>query len=171
MGAKMIAKVTDYASALAFLDGGQEKKIGHNTFVHYMADGTISVFLHNTPVVSYFPNISFIELLSEGWNSITTVHRMHAFTPNFIRVNKRSNDDGESYILVTSDKETGPMSWDGFYPLSLRSDQEGLDTGCQNPILLAVQGKPPSSGGNTTLGEGGRLNPHFLPTVVGKKDF
>jgi hypothetical protein len=119
MSAKMLATVTDYDSALEFLNGAKEKKIGHNTFVKLVRDEEICIVLHATEIVRYHPDKDMIDLWSDGWNSTITVHRMHAFTPDFIRVNKRSNDDGESYMLVTSEKEIGPMVWDGFHVLPL----------------------------------------------------
>ena len=121
----MIAKITSYNEASDFIGDADHRKIGNNTSVERRAYNEIAIRLHGTDIVTFrgtygpFPD-QYVILNANGWCSATTVRRMHAFTPNTIRVNKRSNNDGDPCILVTAENEAGPMLWDGISPLLVR---------------------------------------------------
>jgi hypothetical protein len=78
--AKMIAEVRSYSEALAYLDGKDSRKIGHNTWVENL-DKCIAILYHRTYIVRYFPN-GVVTLHDQGWQTVTTKQRLNCFIPS-----------------------------------------------------------------------------------------
>lgn len=75
--AKMKAVVRCYKSALDFLNGRKDRKIGNNTYVADYID-YLGVYLHMTTVVKYYPN-GKVTLHSGGHRTVTTKERINCF--------------------------------------------------------------------------------------------
>jgi hypothetical protein len=71
--------VSSYGDAQRFLRGKKQRKLANNTFVRDEG-GTITVVLHSTPVVEYFPT-GLIVLRSGGHRTTTTKQRINQLLP------------------------------------------------------------------------------------------
>ena len=72
-----------YAEVLALVHGKtnrQERKIGNNTYAEIEHDKSISVRLHGTDVVRFYPN-GLVKLNSGGWHTQTTQRRINKYSP------------------------------------------------------------------------------------------
>ena len=72
-----------YAEVLALVHGKtnrQERKIGNNTYAEIEHDRSISVNLHGTDVVRFYPN-GLVKLNSGGWRTHTTKQRINKYSP------------------------------------------------------------------------------------------
>jgi hypothetical protein len=72
-----------YAEVLALVHGKtnrQERKIGNNTYAEIEHDRSISVSLHGTDVVRFYPN-GLVKLNSGGWRTHTTKQRINKYSP------------------------------------------------------------------------------------------
>lgn len=97
--------VTDYASAMRFLDGKYERTLCYATTL-VDAGVCVTVRHHDTAIITYWAN-GLIEIRNDGWLSKTTTDRLHRMTPSGVRV---SFAKGGS---VESPKYTGsqPYAW------------------------------------------------------------
>lgn len=96
-----------YAEMLNLVHGKtnrKERKIGNNTYAEIEYDNSISVRLHGTDVVRFYPN-GLVKLNSGGWRTQTTKDRINKYSP--VRVFQRNHEwflkDGtpfEDNILV-----------------------------------------------------------------------
>ena len=57
-----------------------ERKLGNNTYGYIEADGSVSVELHGTKVVQFYPN-GVVKLNSGGWQTHTTKKRINQYSP------------------------------------------------------------------------------------------
>lgn len=72
-----------YAEMLNLVNGKtnrQERKIGNNTYAEIEHDKSISVRLHGTDVVRFYPN-GLVKLNSGGWRTHTTKQRINKYSP------------------------------------------------------------------------------------------
>ena len=58
----------------------KERKIGNNTYAHIEYDDSVSICLHGTVVVRFFPN-GLVRLHSGGWRTHTTKDRINKYSP------------------------------------------------------------------------------------------
>ena len=58
----------------------KERKIGNNTYAYIEYDGSVSIALHGTVVVRFFPN-GMVRLHSGGWRTSTTKNRINQYSP------------------------------------------------------------------------------------------
>jgi hypothetical protein len=58
----------------------KERKIGNNTYAHIEYDDSVSICLHGTAVVRFFPN-GTVRLHSGGWRTHTTKDRINKYSP------------------------------------------------------------------------------------------
>jgi hypothetical protein len=58
----------------------KERKIGNNTYAHIEYDNSVSICLHGTAVVRFFPN-GLVRLHSGGWRTHTTKDRINKYSP------------------------------------------------------------------------------------------
>ena len=83
------ANVHDFASAVAFLNGKESRKLAHNTWVERLptVDGReqVGIRYHATYIVKY--RLGQVILNTGGWNTSTTTMRLHHFAPAGYRVN------------------------------------------------------------------------------------
>lgn len=70
----------NYASAVELLGQRPSKKVGPNTYLHWVSDRQISVAIlfHSTDIIKFYPN-GDTELNSGGWHTVTTKARMNKF--------------------------------------------------------------------------------------------
>lgn len=71
--------VTDYRSAAEYLGSRSSRPAGNNTSVERLAADAIGIRLHRTIVVIHYAD-GVLTLNSGGWRSVTTAHRMSAFS-------------------------------------------------------------------------------------------
>jgi len=57
-----------------------QRKLGNNTYGYIETDGTVSVELHGTKVVQFYPN-GLVKLNSGGWRTHTTKKRINQYSP------------------------------------------------------------------------------------------
>jgi len=57
-----------------------QRKIGNNTYAEIEHDKSISVSLHGTDVVRFYPN-GLVKLNSGGWRTQTTQRRINKYSP------------------------------------------------------------------------------------------
>ena len=72
-----------YAEMLNLVNGKtnrKERKIGNNTYAEIEHDRSISVSLHGTDVVRFYPN-GLVKLNSGGWRTQTTQRRINKYSP------------------------------------------------------------------------------------------
>jgi hypothetical protein len=114
--------IRTYQEAEAFLADGPasqllartSRKVANNTYVERLAEDIIVVRLHDTAIVSYFPDGS-IMLRAGGWYTQTTAERINGHTPQDLRLN---SDRGRWVVhYFTYSPETGadwhePMCFD-----------------------------------------------------------
>jgi hypothetical protein len=72
--------VMTYESAKEMLKGKTSKRIANNTYLVREGD-PISVKLHDTHVVTFWPNNDIV-LNSDGWKTVTTKDRMNKYLPD-----------------------------------------------------------------------------------------
>ena len=83
-----------------------ERKVGNNTYAYIETDGSVSVELHGTKVVRFYPN-GLVKLNSGGYRTHTTKKRINQYSP--VKVYQKNYEwflaDGtefEDNILVNS---------------------------------------------------------------------
>jgi hypothetical protein len=83
-----------------------ERKVGNNTYAYIEYDGSVSISLHGTTVVRFYPN-GLVKLNSGGYHTHTTKKRINQYSP--VRVYQKNFEwflsDGtpfEDNILVTA---------------------------------------------------------------------
>ena len=72
-----------YAEMLNLVNGKTnrtERNIGNNTYAEIEYDRSISVSLHGTDVVRFYPN-GLVKLNSGGWRTHTTKQRINKYSP------------------------------------------------------------------------------------------
>lgn len=67
----------------------EKKKLDNNTYAHRKEDGSIGIRLHNTDVVTFYPNGDF-KLNSGGWHTMTTKDRINNFVPNGYHISQKN---------------------------------------------------------------------------------
>jgi hypothetical protein len=73
----------NYAEATKMVLGKRnrsERKVGNNTYAYIEVDGSVSIELHGTKVVRFYPN-GLVMLNSGGWRTHTTKKRINQFSP------------------------------------------------------------------------------------------
>jgi hypothetical protein len=98
-----------YAEAVSMVHGKtnrKERKIGNNTYAEIGYDDSVSIRLHGTAVVRFYPN-GTVKLNSGGWRTSTTKDRINKYSP--VKVYQKKYEwylqDGaefEDNILVNS---------------------------------------------------------------------
>jgi len=72
-----------YAEAVSMVHGKtnrKERKIGNNTYAEIGYDDSVSIRLHGTAVVRFYPN-GTVKLNSGGWRTSTTKDRINKYSP------------------------------------------------------------------------------------------
>ena len=72
-----------HAEAVSMVRGKtnrKERKIGNNTYAEIEYDNSVSIRLHGTAVVRFFPN-GLVQLNSGGWRTSTTKDRINKYSP------------------------------------------------------------------------------------------
>jgi hypothetical protein len=98
----------NYLEAVAMVRGKTNKntrKVGNNTYAEIEYDKSVSIRLHGTTVVRFYPN-GLVKLNSGGYHTHTTKKRINQYSP--VRVYQKNFDwflsDGtpfEDNILVS----------------------------------------------------------------------
>jgi len=73
----------NYAEAVSMVHGKtnrKERKIGNNTYAEIGYDDSVSIRLHGTAVVRFYPN-GLVKLNSGGWRTSTTKDRINKYSP------------------------------------------------------------------------------------------
>jgi len=83
-------RFSTYAEALDLIGGRDSVKIGHNTYLERLENGTLGVRLHRTYIVKFNASGS-VELFTGGWRTITTKERMNRYLPAGHSVYQRAN--------------------------------------------------------------------------------
>lgn len=101
--------IDNYGAATRALGNRDERTIAHNTRLIRRGD-SIAVRYHATDIVTYHSD-GRITLNTGGWDTMTTIGRMHAMTPVGMRVYRRDWQarvelDGTETILA------GPLTLD-----------------------------------------------------------
>jgi hypothetical protein len=99
----------NYAEAVSMVHGKTKqkaRKVGNNTYAEIESDNSVSVRLHGTAVVRFYPN-GLVKLNSGGWRTSTTKNRINKYSP--VKVYQKKYEwylqDGaefEDNILVNS---------------------------------------------------------------------
>lgn len=79
-----------YAEVYALVAGKnnrKSRKIGNNTRGYIEYDNSVSIELHSTKVVVFYPN-GLVKLASGGWQTVTTKDRINYYSP--VRVYQRN---------------------------------------------------------------------------------
>lgn len=79
--------ITDYRAGLDFLKGRESAPLAYATRIRQFA-GRVIISHHGTDIVTHY-NDGRIRLNNGGYHTRTTAHRMHALTPDSVRVNIR----------------------------------------------------------------------------------
>lgn len=94
--------VTDYESALRFLDGRKQAVLCYATTLMYDPDvlsgGVVTVYHHNTAIIRYYADGS-IEIRTAGYLTTTTVGRLHNMTPPEVRVSRAKGGSVQAPVL------------------------------------------------------------------------
>ena len=72
-----------YDEAVSMVHGKtnrKERKIGNNTYAEIEYDNSVSIRLHGTAVVRFYPN-GLVKLNSGGWRTSTTKDRINKYSP------------------------------------------------------------------------------------------
>lgn len=72
-----------HAEAVAMVHGKtnrKSRKIGNNTYAEIEYDDSVSIILHGTTVVRFYPN-GLVKLNSGGWQTSTTKDRINKYSP------------------------------------------------------------------------------------------
>jgi hypothetical protein len=98
-----------YAEAVSMVHGKTKqkaRKVGNNTYAEIEYDNSVSIRLHGTAVVRFYPN-GLVKLNSGGWRTSTTKDRINKYSP--VKVYQKKYEwylqDGaefEDNILVNS---------------------------------------------------------------------
>lgn len=80
MAASRYSEIDSFAAAENRLAGRDCVKIAHNTHLTRLDADSIAVTLHSTHVVTYYRD-GRVRLYTGGWKTVTTKHRMNAFSP------------------------------------------------------------------------------------------
>lgn len=73
----------NYLEAVAMVRGKTNKntrKVGNNTYAEIEYDKSVSIRLHGTTVVRFYPN-GLVKLNSGGWHTHTTKKRINQYSP------------------------------------------------------------------------------------------
>lgn len=73
----------NYNEAVAMVRGKtnrKSRKIGNNTYAEIEYDDSVSIILHGTTVVRFYPN-GLVKLNSGGWRTHTTKKRINKYSP------------------------------------------------------------------------------------------
>jgi len=99
----------NYLEAVSMVHGKTKqkaRKVGNNTYAEIESDNSVSVRLHGTAVVRFYPN-GLVKLNSGGWRTSTTKNRINKYSP--VKVYQKKYEwylqDGaefEDNILVNS---------------------------------------------------------------------
>lgn len=109
MSAATIKTFKSYADALAFLDGRNRVKIGHNTELVNDNAGTIGIRYHATVIVAYKEN-GTVTFNTGGWDTMTTFGRMDQVARHFDYTISRHK--WESYIQPTTSGAERVTGWE-----------------------------------------------------------
>jgi hypothetical protein len=78
--------------------GAKAVKLDHNTYLSQKATGEFQVVLHQTAIITIFPNETY-RLDTGGWYTVTTKERLNQFGP--VRINQQKGQwflaDGRSF--------------------------------------------------------------------------
>ena len=105
MGGKKYTGTT-YAEAEAFLAGGKAKTsrpTSKNVYLARQYDGSISVVLHSTAIITYHEDTTFT-LYHGGWNTVTTKAKLSEFSP--IRISSTYDRKNPGWSLGTTGEFT-----------------------------------------------------------------
>jgi hypothetical protein len=99
----------NYAEAVSMVHGKtnrQTRKIGNNTYAEIEYDNSVSIRLHGTTVVRFYPN-GTVKLNSGGWHTNTTKDRINKYSPVKVYQQKyewylQDGTEFEDNILVNS---------------------------------------------------------------------
>jgi hypothetical protein len=99
----------NYAEAVSMVHGKTKqkaRKIGNNTYAEIESDNSVSVRLHGTAVVRFYPN-GLVKLNSGGWRTSTTKNRINKYSPVKVYQKKyewylQGGAEFEDNILVNS---------------------------------------------------------------------
>jgi len=72
-----------YAEALNMVHGKtnrKTRKVGNNTYAEIEYDNSVSIRLHGTTVVRFYPS-GIVKLNSGGWHTSTTKDRINKYSP------------------------------------------------------------------------------------------
>jgi hypothetical protein len=73
----------NYSEAVALVNGKNNRKtrkVGNNTYAEIEYDNSVSIILHGTAVVRFYPN-GLVKLNSGGWQTSTTKDRINKYSP------------------------------------------------------------------------------------------
>ena len=87
----------NYAEAYALVAGKnnrKSRKLENNTRGYIEYDGSVSIELHSTKVVTLYAN-GLVKLASGGWQTVTTKDRMNRYSPVYVQQRK-----GEWYVKI-----------------------------------------------------------------------
>jgi hypothetical protein len=79
-------KVMTYAEVVQMVRGKtnrKERKVGNNTYAEIEYDDSVSIRLHGTAVVRFYPN-GTVKLNSGGWRTHTTKKRINQYSPVYV---------------------------------------------------------------------------------------
>jgi len=99
----------NYAEAISMVHGKTKqkaRKVGNNTYAEIESDNSVSVRLHGTAVVRFYPN-GLVKLNSGGWRTSTTKNRINKYSPVKVYQKKyewylQNGAEFEDNILVNS---------------------------------------------------------------------
>jgi hypothetical protein len=99
----------NYAEAVSMVHGKTKqkaRKIGNNTYAEIESDNSVSIRLHGTAVVRFYPN-GLVKLNSGGWRTSTTKNRINKYSPVKVYQKKyewylQGGAEFEDNILVNS---------------------------------------------------------------------
>ncbi len=87
-----------YKEAVKMVKGktsASRRKIGNNTYATILPDGSVTIRLHSTDVVTIFPD-DVVKVNSEGWRTSATKNRINKYSP--VKVYQKNHqwyfDDG-----------------------------------------------------------------------------
>lgn len=79
----------NYAEILSMVNGKtnrKTRKVGNNTYAEIEYDNSVSIRLHGTSVVRFYPN-GLVKLATGGWHTHTTKDRINKYSP--VKVHQR----------------------------------------------------------------------------------
>lgn len=91
----------NYIDAVNMVKGkssASKRKIGNNTYAEIQPDGSVTIRLHSTNVVTIFPDDA-VKINSGGWRTSTNKNRINKYSP--VKVCQRNHqwyfDDGSKF--------------------------------------------------------------------------